>query len=231
MTVLDFAAAVVRRWLVVALGVSLTVAALLFVNTRPPTYASQADVTLLPPVSGRYPNSFTDSGANVMYAAGLLERTVNKDHRVTATSSTTIGLVDIGIRNGWMIRFPNYGGQWAYYFRWPTLDVQAVSPSEEGARAAMRETLNKVQQTLLDMQYDYRVAPYNRINLRMSPPDVEVTASTGNTRRASVVTLLLGIGLTGAAVVESDRWLRRRRERRDEKKSKAETAPAEDALV
>mgnify|MGYP001048837141 CR=1 FL=1 len=211
MTVADLLAACVRRWLVVVVGVTLTIGAAAWIRSIPGVYAAQTDMTLLAPASVRYPNPLGVTSGSLISMAGLVEREVNEGRPVPASVSASVTLVDLGIRQGTEVRLPNSGGQWAYNFARPVLDVEAVGPTQQGVRSAMEAQLTAVRDTVSRLQDEAGVDPHNRITVEASPSAVDVFYRTGHRMIATGMVLLLGAILSVVVAVMVDGRLRHRR--------------------
>ncbi|MET0447770.1 MAG: hypothetical protein ABWX74_12465 [Aeromicrobium sp.] len=215
MTTSELAGIMRRRWYVVALGVVLLAGALHVVASRPGVYWAQVDVVILAPKSTRFPNVIEQTSQSIIAMAGLVERDVNKGVEEPATASASASLAGMGVRDGYLVRLPNSGGQWANNFDRPVVDVQVVGPDETVVRARLVALVDDVERALAARQTADGVAPKNRITASSTPAAAPVFYMDGNPKKALLVTLLLGGGLISAGTVGADRLLtahaRRRR--------------------
>lgn len=203
-----------RRWYVVALGVALLMGAVHHVATRPGVYWTQVDVVFLAPKSVRYPNVIEQTSQSVIAMAGLIEHEVNKGLKEPATASASTTLAGVGVRDGYSVRLPNSGGQWASNFDRPVVDVQVIGPSESGVRARLATLAGEVERTLAARQEADGIPPLNRITASSTPTAAPVFYLNGNPKKAILVTLLLGGGLISVGTVGADRLLTARARRR-----------------
>jgi hypothetical protein len=204
-TVWDLLAACRRRWPMLMVGLFLTTAIGVWVKNEPGVYWAQTDVIFLAPTSSRFPNSLSTGSESLIMTAGIVEHEVTQGSSLNATSSASVTLVDQGVRDGTMIRLPNIGGQWAYNYAQPVLDVEAVASSPSEVVQRMDDMQSAIQVALDRRQDQAGVDQFNRITVQASPASVDVEYRGGDRRRAVVVTGLLGMALTLGAVVIADR--------------------------
>jgi hypothetical protein len=210
-----------RRWWIALLGVLLTAAAAAWVQRAPGVYYQQVDVVFLWPESSQAQgnNTFQYGSAPLIRTAGVVARAVSGPTG-TSTVSETATLAGQGIRHGWSVRLPNSGGQWAFDFEQPVLSVEAVGTTPAEVTATSAAAVGRIRAELSTLQASERVPAGLLIRTRLSPPLTQLRYEGGDRRRALLVTVLLGAGLTSAAVRLADRRLRRRA-----------APPAERALV
>jgi len=211
MTVWGLLGACRRAWLLVVIGLALTAGVVFAVARDPGVYWAQTNVTFLQPPSTRYPNPLSAGSGSLIATAGLVEREVNNGTAAMATVSASITLVDEGVLDGTMIQLPNSGGQWAYNFARPVLDVQAVASTPNTVRQRMAKLQSSIQTTLDRLQDEAGVDTFDRITLQPSPIEINIRYSRGDPHRAAAVSTLLGVGLTIAAVVVVERRRRAHR--------------------
>ena len=207
MTVIALLTAARRAWFIVLAGVVCTVLALGFVARTTGVYWAQVDVVFLGPISDTRPNPLGYSSQRLVDVASVVQRDVTGTTDQTQVVSSAVYLIDTGVRKGSWIRLPNSGGQWITSYDRPVLDVQVVDSSPQAVLARMQVLLRQIDGDLQRRQGDAGVAEDNRVTTSVSPPpDVEVHYSEGPVKRALLVTLLAGGGLTLAA---ADWWDRR----------------------
>lgn len=205
MTIWDLLAACGRRWLVLLLGLGLTICSIVAVGLSPGVYWAQGDMVFLPPTSNRFPNTLSNGSESLIMAAGLVERDLDEASQLSGTSSANVTLVDIGVTDGELVRLPNLGGQWANNFSQPLLDVQVVGSTPEEVEQRFLALRKAIIDDLDRRQDEAGVDAYNRISIQSTPAMVEVEYRHGNDTRAAIVLLVLGVGLTLTAVVFFDR--------------------------
>jgi hypothetical protein len=182
----------------------LTVGMATYTHARPGVYWAQSDVIFLAPISVRYPNSLTASSGSLISTAGVVERLANANNKAIAAVSATVTLVDKGITSGEMVQLNNYGGQWAYNFSQPALNVQVVGDDPFALRDTMATLQSRIQQTLKNVQDLAGVDQYNRITTYISPAVTDIEYRQGNPKRALIVTSVVGLAMTIAAIVALD---------------------------
>jgi hypothetical protein len=171
----------------------------------PGVWWTQVDVVFLAPTSARYPNSLEVTSASLISTAGVVERRVNAGRVPTAVSSSSVSLVGEGIRDGYSVRLPNAGGQWAENFSRPVLDVQVVGASRDVVAARLDILLAKIQTTLDELQVSGGADKFNLI-ITESAPRVPVQTFVGpRNKRAAAGIGVLGSLITLATVVAVDR--------------------------
>ncbi|GHS87624.1 hypothetical protein AGMMS50218_09900 [Actinomycetota bacterium] len=210
MTLGSILGALRRNWSMAALGLLFTVAVLSGVLRTAPTYWAQVDVVFLAPASAANPNVLKVESRSLTATAGLIEREVNKGREKPAVSSSSVSLVGEGVRDGYSIRLPNSGGQWAYNFERPVLDVQVTGPDVADVRRRTTAAVDLIADTLRDRQLADGVAEENMITVETAPATAVVYEFAGDSRRAGVVVLALGTFLTVWLVTLWDRWSLRR---------------------
>ena len=209
MTFWDLLLACRRRWVVVIVGVLLTAGGLVMVERADGVYWAQSNVIFLAPTSSRFPNSLNTGSESLIMTAGIVANVVHGDQDVTATSSSSVSIVDMGIEDGTLIRLPSVGGQWAKNFSQPVLDVEAAAATPEEVQGKMSALLSAINTTLAQMQDQAGVDEFNRMTTQASPSSIDVQYRQGDKRRALLMTLTLGVVATLGAVVAADRHARR----------------------
>lgn len=137
--------------------------------------------------------------------AGIVQHDVIKESTQGGTSSASVTLVDQGVLDGTMVRLPNVGGQWAYNYAEPVLDVQAVADSPAEVARRMNDLEHAIEAALARRQDEAGVDKFDRITVQASPSSLEVQYRSGDRRRALAIIVLLGVGTTLSAVVIADR--------------------------
>ena len=205
-TVWDLLATCRRQWIILMLGLLLTTGAVMWVRDQQGVFWAQSDEIFLSPKSSRFPNSLNTSSESLINTAGLVESLVdNGSSPLGVTSSSSASLVDLGVRDGTMVRLPNVGGQWAFNFAQPVLDLQVVAATPEEVARRMEELQTKVQAALTERQDAAGVALVNRITIQASPTSLDIQYRQGDQRRAVAAAGALGVILSVAAAVALDR--------------------------
>jgi len=198
------------RLLVIMVVLSIAIAATML--SRPGAYWSQTNAIFLAPSTALRPgaNTLQSPTRGLIATAGLIERMINAGRSLSPTASSTVSIVDQGLRHGWQIRLPNSGGQWTYNFDRPVLDVQSVGTSSMEARALMGEALGVIRDQLRTLQDDAGVPADQHIRIEFSPTTPRVDHVASHARLAALLTVALGTALAVAAAVVVD-GLRQRR--------------------
>ena len=230
MTLLELLAVVRRRWVVILMGVVISAMLAYQVGQRPPVYWSQVDVLFLLPSTPEDLNAFNAQTEGLIATAGLVARDVMVGDAASAPQvvSDQVTLVAQGVRDGFSVRLPNTGGQWANSFDRAALDVQAVGPTEAGVRSTMEGLIQRISDDLAAREAAMGVAEEHRIRLRLSPGTPYIRREQGRPNQAMAVAFLLGLGLTVSAAVVVDR---RRGRRVDPLTDDRSSRPAPAAMV
>jgi hypothetical protein len=131
---------------------------------------------------------------------------------VTKFSSPEVTLVGMGVRDGWSLRLPDTGGQWATNFATQRLLLDIVAPSREEVEEHQGELIDRVADELRALQDDMGVPVEAQITVIAAPESTVIYHVAGSRARALGMTALLGGGATIAAVIVLER---RRRARAD----------------
>lgn len=211
MTSVDVMTVLVRRWYLVLAGLALTAGAMFSIHSSPGVYSTQADVLFLAPRSAKNPNPIEDGSESLIATTGLVARIVSHGKADPPTASSGVTLLGQGIRQGYSVRLPNSGGQWANNFDRPVLDIQVTGPSSQWVRSTLDARIAQINRVLFDLQAADGVEPQSFITTSSTPELATVAHSNGQPKRAMAATLLLGTALTGFAAVGFDRIALRRR--------------------
>jgi hypothetical protein len=213
-----------RRWYGVLLGLIVTALAARVAVSDHGVYYSQADVVLLPPEGINTPNIFaTTNTSGPVNMAGIIGR-IMAQHAAPQPVSDQVTILGEGIRDGYIVRQPNDGGQWEIQFKRPILDVQVAGDSPATVKATLDRVVAEIETDLRNLQISAGTARDNMIQARLSPPVPSVFYVKGSAARAGLATLVLGLGLSLAGARALDRvlvsrhrewWLRRRRTTRE----------------
>jgi hypothetical protein len=190
-----------RFWFVALAGALGTLGMIAVIQHTPGVYHEQVDVVFMwPQAPGNSENSLQYGTQTLIQTAGIVGTVVAGSpggSQVVADTATAVGQ---GLRHGYSVRLPNAGGQWAYNFEDPVLRIESVGASPREVRATTRLAVIRVQNTLLRLQRDERVPNSLLLQTRLNPADPSIEYSGGSRIRAVAVTLILGYGLTIAAL-------------------------------
>lgn len=206
MTTVAVLTALARRWYIVLLGVTVTAGVMVYVITIPGVYTTRVDVILIAP-KGTASSGLVSSEENLISAAGLLERLVNRGAAHAVGTSQDVPLEGTGVHQGASVRLPNAGGQWDYNFIAPVLSVQVVGPTEEYVRDLRDSRLAEIDGTLREIQLDERVPSDLMITTRVVPDAAPIVHATGRPTRALAGVLIAGAVLTVFLTIMLDRQL------------------------
>lgn len=211
MSFLDLISVLARRWLATTVCLGVTVVASLVVTTQSPVYWAQQEILFMLPQSDRNPNGYQGQTEALIATAGLIESDVSPGESSIQGVTDGVDLAGQGVRDGFSVRLPNSGGQWANNFDRAVLVLQVVGP-DPGTTAAHLEVLRKkVTSALARRESISGVSAANRIRLTPNPTDPQVHAEPGRHFQALGASLLLGGGLSIAIVLTLERTLDARR--------------------
>jgi hypothetical protein len=202
---------VLRRWWVLLLGVMLTAGACVMVQRAPGVYWASTKVIFLPPPAPGQMNPIAPDSGSVIPLAGIIQDEINQGSPPLGSNGQDVTLVDQGIYDGWSVRLPNSGGQWATNYADPFLIVQASGPSAEVVKNRMHDLIDRITELAAAHEDAAAVPASARISFTMSPAVVAVRYSNGYRSRALMIIGLLGVGLSLAACIVVDRLAASRR--------------------
>jgi hypothetical protein len=211
MTVWDLVRSLRRWWPVVLAGALLTALATYVVDQDRSVYYTRGEVTFLAPSSRLYPNSLSTTSEGLIITAGAIGKEISGPGKVTKFASPDVNLVGLGVRDGWAIRLPDTGGQWAPNFPEQQLIVEVVGPDQQSVEDRQLELITEIKQKLAEFQRDADVAPVNDITVKVTPDAAGIYHVGGSRVRALGVTAVLGGAITVLVVVLLETWTRRRR--------------------
>jgi len=203
--------ALLTRWYVVGVGLALTIGCMMHVHAQRGLYYAQIDVVVVAPATAHDPNTIEANASGLTSIAGMVAAEVNKTSNTPATASAGATLAGQGVRDGYEVRLPSDGGQWAQNFDRPVLDVQAIGPTPASVRARVVHVLDQIDTTLRELQAADGVPAEDRVTTLSAPAAAQILYLGGTPARAAIVTGLLGLWLTVIAAVLADGALRRRR--------------------
>jgi len=212
MTVWELVRAFVRRWPIVLVGALVTAGAGLAALNDDGVYFTRTEILFLAPTSPLYPNALRTQSEDIIIAAGAVARRISGPQAETKFASPDVTLVGLGVREGWWLRLPDTGGQWASNFATQRLFLDIVGPTREGVEAEQAKILGRVADELRQMQEQAGADPAAMITSMEAPETTVIFHVEGSNVRALAMVAVLGVGLTAAVVLVLER---RRRSRAD----------------
>ena len=210
MTVRELLEAIARRWPLVLVGAVCTVGLAMMSVRDAGVYSTRSEVAFLAPSSKLYPNSFKTTSEDLIITAGAVAKSITGPTRLTKYASPDVNLVGVGVREGWSIRLPDTGGQWASDYSTQSLVVEVVGPDEEVVREQHAELRAQIAAELDRRQREAGVDPANDITVDGGDESTVIYHVRGSRPRAFAMTGLLGAGATFALIVLLENRARRR---------------------
>jgi hypothetical protein len=201
MTFWELIRALVRRWPIVLIGAVCTIALGYLAISDKGVYFTRTEIIFLAPTSSLYPNALKTQSEDIIDTAGVVAKRINGSGEVTKFASPDVTLVGEGVRDGWSLRLPDTGGQWAANFQDQMLLLDIVAPTEEEVRERQTELIARVQSELNALQREKGVAPVNDITAAPAPASTVIFHVGGSKPRVLGMTALLGVGATIGAIV------------------------------
>lgn len=211
MTLWELVRALVRNWPIVIVGALLTAGMGLATAAADGVYFTRTELVFLAPTSAVNPNALRTQSEDVIITAGLIAKRVSGPDAVTKFASPDVTLVGLGVRDGWSLRVPDIGGQWATNFATQRLYLEVVGPSEDAVRQQQGALIHVVVDDLDALQREWGVDPVNDVTVIAAPESTVIHYVGGNRMRALATTALLGVGATTALVVLREYVARRGR--------------------
>jgi hypothetical protein len=194
-----------RYWALVLVGAVLTAGAGVAAVRDEGVYFARTELAFLAPTSTLYPNALRTQSEDIIDTAGVVAKRISGPAEVTKFSSPDVTLIGLGVRDGWSLRLPDTGGQWAVNFATQMLILDVVGPSREAVSNRQSELIVRVQDELDQLQRDADVDPVNDITVIPAPDTPVIYHVGGNRPRALAMTALLGVGVTIIVVLAVDR--------------------------
>ncbi|GAA1978805.1 hypothetical protein [Microbacterium pumilum] len=201
MTFWELVRAFIRHWPIVLIGAVCTAGAGFVAISDDGVYFTRAEIVFLAPTSSLYPNALRTQSEDLIDTAGIVAKRLAGPGKVTKFASPDVTLIGMGVRDGWSLRLPDTGGQWATNYATQTLNLDVVAATEDEARARQTELVERVKTELNQLQRDANVDPVNDITAIAAPESTVMYHVGGSTARVLGMTAALGIGLTVAAVL------------------------------
>ena len=210
MTLWDLIRAALRRWPVLLAGAVATLGLVYTTTLDDGVYWSRTQVVFLAPASKAYPNALRTTSEDLIITAGVVAKAVAGPDKVTKYASPDATLVGEGTRDGWSIRLPDTGGQWAPNFAEQVLYVEVVAATAEEVEARQDEIVAQIADELDRLQRDAGVVPVNAITVTVAPESLVVHQVGGSTVRAAGMAGLLGASATFVLIAVLETRARRR---------------------
>ncbi|ERG64557.1 hypothetical protein L332_08865 [Agrococcus pavilionensis RW1] len=204
--------ALVRNWPIVIIGALVTTGTGLAAATADGVYFTRTELMFLAPTSTANPNALRTQSEDLIITAGLVAKRVTGPDAPTKFASPDVTLVGLGMREGWSLRVPDIGGQWASNFATQRLFLDVVAPSEQAVQQQQRAIIDEVTHELDALQREWGVDPVNTVSVIAAPESTVIHYVDGNRSRALAMTALLGLGATVAVVVLREYVARRGRD-------------------
>lgn len=212
MTFWELVRVLARHWVIVLVGALCTAGVGWAAISQHGVYFTRTSIVFLAPSSTGYSNAIRTVRDDVIVTAGIVAKRVAGPGKVSKFAAPEVTLVGLGVRDGWSLRLPDTGGQWASNYATQTLTLDVVGPSREEVLAQQADMIHRVQAQLDELQRDAGVRPANRITAIPAPAAAVVYYVGGNRPRALGMTAALGIALTLSVVLAMDHRRRRREE-------------------
>ena len=132
-------------------GVLITAGFSYQVLHKPGVYLAQVNVLFLPPKSGFQPNALLSNSESLVSVAGAVGKMVDPDPTANHIVSPTVNLANEGVRTGYSVSLPNYGGQFANNFARALLNVQVVAPTATQAVGIAQRLVDEINSKLGDL--------------------------------------------------------------------------------
>ena len=204
MTLRELLLAGARQWVVLLIGMGITVAGLMLAGRTERLYWSQTSVRFIPPnpvVQGVNANSFVSSTEALVAFTGLIAEDLNAPQG-PSVSSLGPNILDVGIYDGTWIRLPDRGGQWDHAFSEAMLDVQVAGHESEDVRARTNEAVQGIRRAVDARQL--RMPAARRVTIELTPPTPTLLVGFASPRKPMALSGVLGLSLTVGAAVAAD---------------------------
>jgi hypothetical protein len=210
MTFWELIRVLARYWPIVIVGGLCTAGIGLAAISDEGVYFTRTNVVFHAPTSAVNPNAIRTQSESIIDMAGVVAKRVSGPGKVTKFASPEVTLVGLGVRDGWSVRLPDTGGQWASNFATQMLVLDIVGPSPEVVQDRQEALIQRAQQELYLLQRDAGVDSVNDITAIPAPESTVIFHVQGNRSRALGMTAVLGVGVTISVVLAVDRRQRRR---------------------
>jgi hypothetical protein len=210
MTFWELIRAFLRYWPVVLVGAICTAAAGLAAISDDGVYFTRTELLFLAPTSSLYPNALRTQSEDIIITAGIVAKRIVGPDQVTKFASPDVTLVGEGVRDGWSLRLPDTGGQWASNFATQRLLLDIVGPTRERVEEQQQALIDRVSDELRALQEASGVPEVAQVTAIAAPESTVIYHVGGSKVRALGVTAVLGVGATTAVVIVLERRRRAR---------------------
>lgn len=186
---------------VVLVGALLTAVGGYVATSDDGVYYTRSELAFLAPRSPNWPNALRAQSDSVIVTAGAVARTVMGPGELAKFASPDVTLIGMGVRDGWSLRLPDTGGQWASNFTTQRLVLEVVGPTREAVAARQQEVTQEVAATLAAMQSAEGADPAGQITMVPTPESTVISHVAGSRVRAAGMTAMLGASVTLAWVM------------------------------
>ena len=207
------AAALLRRWYVVLVGLVMTAGLVYVANDAvPPTYSAKGSVLLLPP------GASLEDGSNPLLQLGGLEQ---------PAALVVAYLAGDEARQVFAKDFPNttYDIVLDPLSRGPLVLITVEDPSEDDVMGALNSVLDTLPEALSMLQDQVDAPADSRVTSMPLSVDIEPTTERGDSLRALIAAAGFALVLTLVGAVAFDALATRRRDRRRAAARADETEP------
>jgi hypothetical protein len=208
MTIWDALWSVTRKWYVALLAVVAGLVASYVAMGDTGVYWSRAEVTFLAPTSEINPNALRTTSSDLVVTAAVVARRVNGNLVWNKMADPAATIVGEGVRHGWAVRLPDYGGQWSRVYPRQVLDVQVAGPSVLEVTEQQQRLIERIDAELAEMQAG--VSASDRVTTAVVPAVPNVYHYTGDKKRALMMIWILAAGAWLAATVLTEPLSERR---------------------
>ncbi|WP_405218122.1 hypothetical protein [Agrococcus sp. Ld7] len=194
-----------RWWPMLLGGAVVTACAAYVVVSDDGVYYTRTEIAFLAPASQASPNPVRTQSDSIIVTAGAVARAVAGAAELPKFAAEDVTLVGTGVRDGWSLRLPDTGGQWASNFATQRLVLEIVGPTRADVAARQHELTEEVISTARAMQAGQGALPEDFITTTPMPDATRIFHMTGNRPRALLMTAALGMSATAACVIMLER--------------------------
>jgi hypothetical protein len=202
-----------RRWYVLLVGV-LCVAAVAFTLDRTPgVYFAQVDVLFLADDSSAGGNPLQNQEDSVIHFASVVQQSVSDGAVQLRLSSPSATLQGSGIREGYVARLSDAGGQWESSFNRAVIEIEVVDSSPAEVNRVLDEVLGRIESETERIQSDAGIDPAAWVTADSETDDVSIGymgSTRGSRLRGLAAVALVGGAATLVTAALFDRWRSRR---------------------
>lgn len=194
-----------RRWIITSLCLVVGVVGVAQARSVTTVYWGSVSVVIMPPY---LKNHLAPLGGDAIPLAGVLEKLVTAGRYAPPAVNPDVSIVDRGVLDGVVADVPDYGGQWAENYTNPMIVVQASASDPQTVADRISAEVARIDQTLITIQDEARVAKSARATTLALPPTASVSRASGLSNRAFIAAVAL-MCLSLIAVPYGCDWLLR----------------------